>query len=89
MHPETEKSPVPADWLSGEWVYDLVYNPRETRLLKDAVVRGCKTISGLEMFLGQAVKQQQLWCGGQAPEPAMREALEGWLLRTSARMAAR
>ena len=77
MHPDAELSPVPADCLNGEWVYDLVYNPRETQLLKDAALRGCKVVSGLEMFIGQAVKQQQLWCGSPAPEQAMREAGPG------------
>ncbi len=76
MHPDVEQSPVPAECLTGEWVYDLVYNPRETRLLKDAASRGCKTISGMEMFIGQAMKQQQIWCGGPVPEQAMREALD-------------
>lgn len=80
MYPEVERSPMLPEWLTGEWVYDLVYNPRETQLLKDAVLRGCKTISGMEMFLGQAVRQQQLWCGDPVPEQAMREALEAWMI---------
>lgn len=76
MSPDVEESPVPADWLHGEWVYDLVYNPRQTRLLKDAALRGCRTISGIEMFLNQALKQHQLWCGTPVPEQAMRGALQ-------------
>lgn len=83
MYPEGERSPIPPEWLTGEWVYDLVYNPRETQLLKDAVLQGCKTISGVEMFLGQAVKQQQLWCGNPVPEQAMREALDAWMIRAA------
>jgi len=76
MYPEVNQTPVPAEWLTGQWVYDLVYNPRQTRLLKDAAERGCNTISGAEMFLGQAVKQQQLWCGTPPPDGVMEEALE-------------
>ncbi len=87
MHPDVTSSPVPAEWLTGEWVYDLVYNPRETQLLKDAVVRGCKAIPGVEMFLGQAVKQQQLWCGTPAPEQAMCDALDAWLLHAESHTA--
>ncbi len=82
MHPDVEQSPVPADSLTGTWVYDLVYNPRETRLLKDAALRGCHAISGVEMFLGQAIKQQKLWCGEPVPELAMNDALEAWLAGT-------
>ncbi len=81
MFPDTEDSPVPAEWLTGTWVYDLVYNPRETRLLREAVFRGCTAISGAEMFLGQAVKQQQLWCGNPVPEQAMQDALDARLAR--------
>ncbi len=76
MYPDVDESPVPADWLVGRWVYDLVYNPKETKLLKDAVRRRCKVIYGSEMFLAQAVKQQQLWFGVRPPEGIMQAALE-------------
>ena len=76
MYPQVDESPVPGEWLNGEMVYDLVYNPIQTRLLKDAAQRGCKTISGVEMFLGQALRQQQLWLGHHAPEEVMRAVLE-------------
>jgi 3-dehydroquinate dehydratase/shikimate dehydrogenase len=75
MYPGVEDSPVPAEWLSGEWVYDLVYNPAETRLLREAAQRGCRTISGIEMFLTQAAKQQALWCGLPIPEERMEQVL--------------
>ncbi len=75
MFPDVDQTPVPSGRLTGEWVYDLVYNPAETRLLKDAAQQGCKTISGTEMFLGQAWKQQCLWCGSPPPEHAMELAL--------------
>jgi 3-dehydroquinate dehydratase / shikimate dehydrogenase len=77
MYPEVDRSPVPADLLKGEWVYDLVYNPAETRLLKDAARKGCKTIAGGEMFLAQAWKQQLLWCGTPPPEDVMETTLLG------------
>ncbi len=76
MYPDVDESPVPADWLVGRWVYDLVYNPKETKLLKDAVRRRCRVIYGSEMFLAQAVKQQQLWFGVRPPEGIMQAALE-------------
>lgn len=79
MHPHVDQTPVPPESLTGKWVYDLVCNPRETKLLKDAAARGCTTVSGFEMFLGQALKQQQLWGAAQPPENVMREALDAAL----------
>ncbi len=79
MYPAAGQSPVPSEWLKGEWVYDLVYNPQDTRLLKEAAQRGLKTISGAEMFLGQAIKQQILWCGSPPPENIMETALHAAL----------
>lgn len=83
MYPETDASPVPAGLLTGQWVYDLVYNPEETRLLKEAAQRGCGTIAGSEMFLGQAWKQQCLWCDTPPPENVMESALSQALAQPS------
>ncbi|HLF83160.1 MAG TPA: shikimate dehydrogenase [Blastocatellia bacterium] len=68
-------SPVPIEALQGpRIVYDLVYNPLETQLLIDARAAGCRTISGLEMLIAQAVLQFELWTGRKAPIDAMRNA---------------
>lgn len=85
MHPEVDRTPVPAEWLTGKCVYDLVYNPRRTRLLEEASLRGCALISGEEMFLGQAVKQQELWCGSPPPDDVMGAALEASLGKRTGR----
>lgn len=64
-----------ADQLAGvRLVYDLVYNPQQTRLLKEAAQAGCITLGGLEMLLAQATKQFELWTGKDAPNDVMREA---------------
>ncbi len=77
MSPKTEASCVPAALLNpGLAVMDIVYNPRDTRLLKDARQAGCVTIPGLEMFLHQAVAQFELWTGQAAPADVMRAVLE-------------
>jgi shikimate dehydrogenase len=77
MSPKTEASCVPAALLHEELaVMDIVYNPRDTRLLKDARQAGCVTISGLEMFLHQAVAQFELWTNQTAPADVMRAVLE-------------
>ncbi|NLW07914.1 MAG: shikimate dehydrogenase [Clostridia bacterium] len=77
MWPEQENTPLPPSWLqAGQWVYDLVYTPRETRLLREARQRGCHTLSGLSMLLHQGAKAFELWTGVPAPLAVMRQVLE-------------
>lgn len=49
-------------------VFDAVYTPRETRLLRDAVAAGCLVADGVAMFVGQAVEQLKLFTGEWASE---------------------
>jgi 3-dehydroquinate dehydratase/shikimate dehydrogenase len=74
MYPRVDQTPVPADQLTGRIVYDLVYNPPMTRLLREAVARGCHAIGGLDMLVGQAHEQFQWWTGARPPSGVMREA---------------
>jgi shikimate dehydrogenase len=77
MHPQSAQSLVPATLFSSKQVvFDVVYNPRKTKLLADADAAGCRTISGIEMFLGQALVQFELWTGRPAPSDVMRCVLE-------------
>jgi len=77
MSPKVEGTCVPASLLhAGLTVMDIVYNPRETRLLKEAKAAGCRTIPGLEMFLHQAAAQFELWTNQPAPTDVMRTVLE-------------
>jgi shikimate 5-dehydrogenase len=55
-------------------VYDLIYNPTTTRLLREAAAAGCQTIGGLEMLVGQAAEQFEWWTGVKPPAGVMREA---------------
>ena len=76
MHPKTDDSVVPKMLLHRELaVMDIVYNPLKTKLLTDAEARGLKTISGVEMFVNQAVIQFELWTGKPAPRAVMREVV--------------
>jgi shikimate dehydrogenase len=80
MTPDTEKSLVPVSLLRSELsVFDAVYNPRRTRLLKDAAAVGCRVVEGMEMFLGQAMVQFELWTGQSAPADTMRAVIESRL----------
>jgi shikimate dehydrogenase len=77
MSPKVNDTSVPATLLhAGLTVMDIVYNPRDTRLLKDAKAAGCRTIPGLEMFLHQAAAQFELWTNQAAPTDVMRAVLE-------------
>ena len=54
--------------------YDLVYNPLETRFLREACAAGCETLGGLDMLVGQAVGQFKLWTGREPDVELMRAA---------------
>ena len=57
-------------------VYDMIYRPAETALLKSAKAAGCKTANGLGMLLHQGAKAFEIWTGQTAPRDVMRRALE-------------
>ena len=60
--------------IPADVVFDLVYNPMETMLLRKAREQGKTVVPGLEMFIEQAVKQFEIWTGEAAPRPAMLKA---------------
>lgn len=76
MHPNTDRIPV-AEATLGDYqlVFDSVYTPRKTRLLKEAEAAGAIIVSGVEMFLRQAIGQFNLFTGREAPEEFMREII--------------
>jgi shikimate dehydrogenase len=65
----------PALLQSGALVYDLIYRPRETALLREATRRGCRVLGGLGMLLYQGALAFELWTGQKPSEAAMRHAL--------------
>jgi len=76
MSPHIDEAPFPTRNLkSGMVVFDCVYNPPKTRLLKEAKSTGCTVISGVELFINQAALQFEMWTGEKAPVKAMREVL--------------
>lgn len=73
--PRLDDAPVTLDGaLAGRLVYDLVYNPADTRLLADARAHGADTIGGLPMLVAQAAAQFSWWTGRPAPVSRMQEA---------------
>ena len=68
MNPDINKTPFLARDLKKEMVvFDAVYNPIETRLIREAKAVGCKVIPGTELFVNQAARQFELWTGQTAP----------------------
>jgi 3-dehydroquinate dehydratase/shikimate dehydrogenase len=60
-------SPLHEDEIKAKLVFDMVYDPMETRLLRMAKERGAQTIAGSEMFVHQAARQFEIWTGKPAP----------------------
>lgn len=76
MHPNVDESPIHKGFLKpGMMVFDTVYNPESTLLVKDARARGCVVITGVEMFVRQASLQFQLFTGKPAAVDVMREEM--------------
>jgi shikimate dehydrogenase len=76
MAPNTHESLVNPHWLKpGLSVMDIVYNPVETKLIRDAKAADCKTVNGVEMLLYQGAGSFEIWMGCKAPVDVMRAAL--------------
>jgi 3-dehydroquinate dehydratase/shikimate dehydrogenase len=60
--------------FDGKLVYDLIYNPRQTRLLREAAAAGCATLDGLDMLVEQAARQFAWWTGITPSSSIMRDA---------------
>jgi shikimate dehydrogenase len=77
--PRSDELPLPAELVRGPAVYDLVYHPRETALLRAARAAGARAIDGLDMLVAQAALQFEYWFERPAPRGVMRQAAEDYL----------
>ncbi len=76
MHPNVDATPVPKEYLKrGMAIFDTVYNPAQTLLLKQAKRKKLKTIDGLSMFINQALAQFKLFTGQNASHKLMRKTV--------------
>ena len=77
MSPHPDETPLqfPMGETPPQWVYDLVYRPRETRFLREARAAGARTIGGLDMLVYQGAEAFTLWTGRAAPVDVMRNAI--------------
>ena len=73
MTPDTNETPVPRNLLKpGLVVFDIVYNPIKTRLVREAEEAGAKTVSGLDMLVWQGALAFEKWTGFKAPLELMK-----------------
>jgi shikimate dehydrogenase len=80
MAPSIFESLIKPNWLGPDTcVMDIVYNPVETKLIREARAAGAKVVNGVEMLLYQGAASFEIWTGYQAPFDVMREALLGKL----------
>jgi len=78
MHPNVDECPIDPNLIEeGKTVFDIVYKPLKTRLLREAEARGAKTVDGLSMLVYVAAGSFEIWTGLKPPVEAMfRAALE-------------
>jgi 3-dehydroquinate dehydratase/shikimate dehydrogenase len=77
MHPNVDETPLGKAHLRPAMVvFDAVYNPENTLLIKEARQRGCKVVTGVDMFVRQAALQFKHFSGLDAPTDLMRDALK-------------
>ena len=82
MHPNVNETPYPKSSLRTHMlVFDAVYNPEQTLLIKSAQEKGCKVVTGVEMFVGQACYQFKLFTGQKASASKMRLLVKEAVLR--------
>jgi shikimate dehydrogenase len=76
MHPNIDQSPVPSRLMKPDLcVMDIVYNPPETKFLKDAKAAGAKVVSGIEMLVYQGAASFEIWTKHKAPVEVMKQAV--------------
>jgi 3-dehydroquinate dehydratase/shikimate dehydrogenase len=84
----SKESPLQEKEINARYVFDMIYDPRETRLLQLAKARGAQVIPGIEMFVHQAARQFEIWTGKPAPQDDMLQVVTLALHERAARAAA-
>ncbi|KAA6459018.1 shikimate dehydrogenase [Acidobacteria bacterium AB60] len=83
MAGSAQSHPIAENELNAGIIFDMVYNPLETPLLRLAKSRGIPVISGMEMFVQQGARQFEIWTGKTPPEQAMQRIVEQELRRNA------
>lgn len=84
MFPHIDETPPEGGALNRfAWVVDVIYNPLKTSLLRAAEQSGCRTLSGLDMFVYQGAEQIRIWTGKEPPLALMRQVVRDHLASAS------
>jgi 3-dehydroquinate dehydratase/shikimate dehydrogenase len=76
MHPNVDQTPFERHHMKPSMlVFDAVYNPENTLLVKEARAQNCKVVTGVDMFVRQAALQFKLFTGHDGPEDLMRDVI--------------
>jgi shikimate dehydrogenase len=82
MHPDTDRTLVTADMMhTGQVIFDIVYSPLETRLLREAKKAGAVTIDGIKMLVLQGAESFRIWTDIEPPVGVMEQAVRDVLGR--------
>lgn len=84
----TRETPLQEKEINARYVFDMIYDPPETRLLQLAKQRGAQIIPGIEMFVHQAARQFEIWTGKPAPQDDMLQVVLLAIQERAARAAA-
>lgn len=80
MTPKVDATPIKKEFLHNElFVFDVVYNPLQTKLMKDATDMGCKTLGGLDMLVNQGVLAFEWWTGKEPNANLMKNKIIDFL----------
>jgi 3-dehydroquinate dehydratase/shikimate dehydrogenase len=71
----SRETPLQEKEINARYVFDMIYDPGETRLLQLAKERGAQIIPGIEMFVHQAARQFEIWTGKPAPQDDMMQVV--------------
>jgi len=84
MHPNVNETPYAKSLIrTSMLVFDAVYNPEHTLLIKSAQDKGCKVVTGVEMFVGQACLQFKLFTGQKASASMMRDMVKEAIMKAN------
>lgn len=76
MYPNIDESPISAEFLHKDLiVYDIVYNPLETKLIRDATQKGCKILGGLDMLVNQGALAFEWWTNKKPNSSLMKKKI--------------
>ncbi|MBY8990481.1 MAG: shikimate dehydrogenase [Candidatus Lokiarchaeota archaeon] len=76
MYPKVDETPIPKELLHDDlFVFDVVYNPLETRLMKEAAEIGCETLGGLDMLVNQGIVAFEWWLNKKPSKDLMKNKI--------------